>query len=1182
MPSKAMRPVRARRLSAALALAAGGVLSCAAHAQVHWKSGADPAIPEMSAIDIAESIADIGARAADSGARRVVVQFKAPVSDAQRARLEAAGLTLLAPLGDHAFFAAVTPVAGRLNADAIAAEPTLYSVRDVRREWKLDPFLEADMIPDWAVVNVSERKDGEAFEPVFGAYVTFHKDVDLRTAGVALAGRYGAKVVDFLPPINALVIEIPQSQVKPMAEEDAVQWLEPAIWQFGTTNASNRERTGVNVVNSAPYDLTGAGVSVMVFDGGTSRTTHVDFQGRATNRDSDGLSDHATHVSGTIGGAGVANPLHRGMAPGVTINNYGFEWPSGSDFLYTQPGDFLQDYTDAITNHGVSVANNSIGNNTAPNNNDCNWHGNYGTTDSLIDSVARGSIAGKELIIVWANGNERQSLRCQSEPSTETFPNSAGGFETLAPPANAKNHITVGALYSDDDAVTTFTSWGPSDDGRMKPDISGPGSQHGPHVGTNDNGVTSCSSNSSNVGYSVKSGTSMSAPTVTGIVALMLEDFRNHFTGEPDPIGSTIKALLAHNAADIQNVGPDYKTGYGSVRAQPTIDHLRTGNFLENEVGQDDVFTTYVVVAPGEEFKATLAWNDPPATLNVQTALINNLDLRVFDPNGVQRHVWTLDPFMPNNAAARTQPNTLDNLEQVHVGVGGESVPAGVWRVEVVGTNVPDGPQKFSLCASPLMVQCSSAGIAGLDRALYNCATGMLTASVTDCDLNLDDNTPEQIVVNVTSSSDPIGLMVTLTESGPLTANFRGDLGLTTSHEAGKLQIADGDVISFMYMDADNGAGGINVPVIATASVDCAGPVISNVQISGVTFNSATVTFSTNETATGNISIGTSCGGASQVVNAGGAGATHTVNVSGLAEDTQYFFTVSATDIAQNSATVGAGSCFSFTTTDIPSYFTELFGAGERDTVGRQLTFTPVNGLTDFYSTCFEEISSLPTDPAGGTALSFITAGGSSTVDDGYAAITLTGGAQVSLYGVSYSNYFVGTNGYVTFTAFDTAYSETFANHFDLPRISGHFDDLIVNNGSSVRHQQLADRAVVTWLNVPDFTSGGANTFQIEMHLDGTIRIAWMSMVSTDGISGLSAGGGTPPAFVETDLSTLTNCLTCPGDIDGDGLVGFVDLNLLLDNYGQSGSGLAGDLDGDGDVDFSDLNLLLNSYGQAC
>lgn len=1176
MSMMAMRSVRALRPSALLACAAGALLSGAASAQVQWRNGADSAIPHMSAEQVRGALADLNARAADTAQRRVVVQFKAPVGDAQRARLRASGLTLLSPLGDNAFFASLSPVAGAVDAAAIAAEPTLYSVRPVQAKWKLDPFLQADLVPEWAVVNVQEMKgDGEGFEPVFGAYVTFHQDVDLNTEAAALAARYGAVVRSVLAPINALVIEIPRSQVKPFAAEDAVMWVEPALWQFSTTNASNRERTGVNTVNAAPYGLNGAGVSVMVYDGGTIRTTHQDFQGRATNRDGDAISDHATHVSGTIGGAGVANPLHRGMAPGVTIQNYGFEWPSGdSGFLYTQPGDLLADYTNAIVNHGAVVANNSIGNNTAPNGNDCTWQGNYGTTDTLIDSIARGSIAGREMIIVWANGNERQSSACQGTNNGDVWPNSSGGFETLAPPANAKNHITVGAMNSNDDSVTSFTSWGPSDDGRMKPDISAPGSQNGSHAGTDDDGVTSCSSSTTNTGYSTKSGTSMAAPTVTGIVALMLEDFRNQFSGEPDPSGATVKILLAHTAVDLGNTGPDYKTGYGSVRAPAAIDFMRTGHFVENQVAQDGVSRTLVFVKPGETFKATLAWNDPPATLNAVPALVNNLDLRVFDPNGVRRYPWTLNPASPNTPAARNAANTLDNIEQVVVGIGGEPVPAGVWRVEVVGTNVPTGPQKFSLAASPFLVQCSTTGSVALNRAAYSCTTPTLTARVVDCDLNLDDNVVETVMVQVTSSSDPVGEVIVLTETGAPTADFRGALPLSTSNGAGSLTIGDGDTISFTYVDADDGFGNFNVPVTATATVDCAGPVISNVQVTDIGSFDAVVTFTTSEPAMGEVSFGTSCAGTTTVVGAPGLQTSHTIALAMLTEDTNYFFTVGATDGADNATTSdNGGSCYAFQTEDIPSYFTELFPSG-RDTAGHMATFTP-NNTVDFYRGCFEPISALPTNPTGGTALTF-----PSNQDDQF--LLVNPGATVSLYGVSYTSFYVGTNGYVTFTLGDNDYTETIADHFDLPRISGVFDDLDPGQGGQVSWKTLTDRVVVTWLNVPEHNGGNSNTIQIEMHFDGTVRIAWLNIAAADGVSGISAGGGVPKGFVQIDLSAMNNCAVCPGDLDGDGDIDFADLNMLLNDYGDVGAGLPGDLDGDGDVDFNDLNSMLGVYGQGC
>ena len=138
----------------------------------------------------------------------------------------------------------------------------------------------------------------------------------------------------------------------------------------------------------------------------------------------------------------------------------------------------------------------------------------------------------------------------------------------------------MGALNSNDDSMTGFSSWGPTDDGRMKPDVSAPGCQN-----TDDDGVTSTSSSGDN-NYTTKCGTSMASPTVCGLSALLLEDYRTHFAGLPDPRNSTLKALLAHSAEDLGNAGPDYQFGYGSVRIVDAIDVMRAGRFAEEEVGK--------------------------------------------------------------------------------------------------------------------------------------------------------------------------------------------------------------------------------------------------------------------------------------------------------------------------------------------------------------------------------------------------------------------------------------------------------------------------------------------------------------------------------------------------------------------------------------------------------------------
>jgi subtilisin family serine protease len=190
------------------------------------------------------------------------------------------------------------------------------------------------------------------------------------------------------------------------------------------------------------------------------------------------------------------------MAPGAEIVSYGFEQPGGlqQGFLYTDPGDLEDDYTEAISLYGADLSNNSIGTNVASNGYPCDWTGNYGATGALIDEVVRGAL-GSPFRVVWANGNERGSSSCGTS------------YQTTAPPSCAKNSLTVGALNSNNDSVTSFTSWGPCDDGRLKPDVSAPGCQS-----NGDGGVTSCSSSG---GYTVKCGTSMASPTAAGVSALL-------------------------------------------------------------------------------------------------------------------------------------------------------------------------------------------------------------------------------------------------------------------------------------------------------------------------------------------------------------------------------------------------------------------------------------------------------------------------------------------------------------------------------------------------------------------------------------------------------------------------------------------------------------------------------------
>ena len=196
----------------------------------------------------------------------------------------------------------------------------------------------------------------------------------------------------------------------------------------------------------------------------------------------------------------------------------------------------------------------------------------------------------------------------------------------------------------------------------------------------------------------------------------------------------------------------------------------------------------------------------------------------------------------------------------------------------------------------------------------------------------------------------------------------------------------------------------------------------------------------------------------------------------------------------------------------IPDYFTELFDTSPNDLSYQMLTFTP-NGSSSFYKANIDLTNAFPSSDSG-TVLDL--------GDDGSVPVSLTGGSQVSLYGVSYTSFYVGGNGYITFEIEDTEWRESFGNHFRLPRISALSDDLDSSSkgGGTVTWSQLADRVVVTFLNVPEYGVVNQNSFQYELFFNGVIRLTYLAIAAQDGLSGLSRGTGVPSDFVESDLSS--------------------------------------------------------------
>jgi hypothetical protein len=200
-----------------------------------------------------------------------------------------------------------------------------------------------------------------------------------------------------------------------------------------------------------------------------------------------------------------------------------------------------------------------------------------------------------------------------------------------------------------------------------------------------------------------------------------------------------------------------------------------------------------------------------------------------------------------------------------------------------------------------------------------------------------------------------------------------------------------------------------------------------------------------------------------------------------------------------------------------------ITGTNAFDLEFTSVTFDPVGDGTS-YDIAVEQISKFTTEPSGGTNLEL--------GDDTFAFVKLASPATVSIYGNTFTGFYVGSNGYITFTEGETEYSESLEAQFDTLRVSGLFHDLNPSAGGQVSWKQADDRAAVTWQNVPGYGQSGPNTFQIELFFDGTIRLSWLEMATESGIVGLSNGEGVPPDFEPTDFSELSETPPPPGLTD--------------------------------------------------
>lgn len=423
-------------------------------------------------------------------------------------------------------------------------------------------------------------------------------------------------------------------------------------------------------------NIQGQNMTAYVWDGGTARTSHQEFNTKVTLGDGGAISSHATHVTGTIVAQGI-NPLLRGIAFNASAVSY--DWNNDE-----------VEMVDAALS-GMLISNHSYGITVSS-----EWRfGAYDADSRDLDLIA---FNAPFYLAVTAAGNDRNEFNV---PLYANFLSNKGGYNLIRNMQSAKNFLTVGAVdqvlnYNGPSSVamSDFSSWGPTDDGRIKPEIV--------TKGTSVRSTTSSSDTSSGISQ----GTSMASPGIAG-TALLLQQYYKSIN--PSYMrAATLKGLLLHTADEAgTDRGPDYSFGWGLANAEKAADVITKKPLLrsiieENTLNNAQTYTKSIYSEGTEPIMVSISWTDRPGTANsgsidpTNLNIVNDLDVRVI--RGTNTFFpWTLNPATPWIGAVRNSDNFRDNFEKIEI----DNPAQGNYQIVVTHKGTLTGSnQDFSLIVS--------------------------------------------------------------------------------------------------------------------------------------------------------------------------------------------------------------------------------------------------------------------------------------------------------------------------------------------------------------------------------------------------------------------------------------------------------------------------------------------------
>lgn len=529
---------------------------------------------------------------------------------------------------------------------------------------------------------------------------------------------------------------------------------------YTTDNAGSAITTRANRLNSGGslgLSLDGQNMNIGVWDGGKVRNTHLLLVGRVTQVDNAiALSDHATHVSGTMMGNATASPSAKGMASQANLRAY--DWNSDTS------------EATVAANNGLLVSNHSYG--ADPDNVAISDWGKYDGDARAYDRI-------------MFNAPYYQFVNSAGNSRNAGYNPGKDGYDLLSGKSTSKNGIIVAAVnqvsnYTSASSVVMsgFSSWGPTDDGRIKPDICG--------KGVNVRSSTSTSNSS----YEFYDGTSMASPNVAGTL-LLLQQHYNNLKGNYMR-AATLRGLALHTADEAgTSTGPDYRFGWGLLNAEKAANLITNdgtqSKIKEKVLNQGDSYSFNIQpYSTTQPLLGSICWTDPAGvtvTSSIEDyftpALVNDLDIRI-TKNGVVNFPWKLNPAIVDDPATKGD-NIVDNIERVDI-----TNPSGTYTVTISHKGaLTNGLQNYSMIISNVT---SSKILLSTTKSLTN--RTCQGSAATSYDFQLEALPTFNEVANFTVSGLPSGATASfLLTSTTTTANNTLTISNLNNVPAGSYQI---------------------------------------------------------------------------------------------------------------------------------------------------------------------------------------------------------------------------------------------------------------------------------------------------------------------------------------------------------------------------------------------------------